>query len=115
MILADIGLGMFPTLSTRCRGRAVPVSLQPRPFTPGITILEYDANVFLDGLESSNLMDAIGDPIGADAALVLLPIGHGGLRRLEEAAGIDFSGPPSSCCNPSPGGVQVPDSDDGCR
>jgi hypothetical protein len=42
-----------------------------------ITVPEYDASLFVDQLQAGNLLDAIGDPIAADVALipVLLTIG----------------------------------------
>jgi len=52
----------------------------------GITLPQYDASLFVDGLESGNLLAAIGDPVAADVALVPLALGFGLLPILEAGA-----------------------------
>jgi hypothetical protein len=59
--------------------------------TLGITIPEYDANVFLDGLLSGNLLNAIGDPIAADLGQIPFIIGFDGLVPILEAAAVNIS------------------------
>jgi hypothetical protein len=59
--------------------------------TLGITIPEYDANAFVDGLESGNLLAAIGDPIAAGIGQIPFIIGFDGLLPLLEAPAIDIS------------------------
>ncbi|MCV7257767.1 PE-PPE domain-containing protein [Mycobacterium shimoidei] len=46
----------------------------------------YDLNVFMDQLEAGNLLDAIGDPIAADTALIPFALVFGGLAPVGEAA-----------------------------
>jgi PE-PPE domain len=58
--------------------------------TLGVTIPEYDATLFLDGLQAGNLLDAFAAPIAADVALVPFALGFGGLPLLE-AVTIDIS------------------------
>jgi PE-PPE domain len=59
--------------------------------TLAITIPEYDANDFIDGLESGNLLNAIGDPIAADIGQIPFIIGFDALLPLLEAGAIDIS------------------------
>ena len=54
------------------------------------TLPLYDATLFIDGLEAGNLIEAIGNPIAADVALVPFALGFGVLPVLEAAA-INFS------------------------
>ncbi|MDT5355773.1 MAG: hypothetical protein QOJ56_4305, partial [Mycobacterium sp.] len=54
------------------------------------TLPEYDATLFVDGLEAGNLLDAIANPIAADVALVPFALGFGDLPLLEAGA-IDIS------------------------
>jgi hypothetical protein len=59
--------------------------------TLAVTIPEYDANAFIDGLESGNLLNAIGDPIAADIGRIPFIIGFDALLPLLEAGAIDIS------------------------
>jgi hypothetical protein len=59
--------------------------------TLAITIPEYDANAFVDGIESGNLLNAIGDPIAADIGQIPFIVGFDGLLPLLEAPAIDIS------------------------
>jgi hypothetical protein len=54
------------------------------------TLPEYDATLFVDGLQAGNLLDAIANPIAADVALVPFGLGFGALPLLEAGA-IDIS------------------------
>jgi hypothetical protein len=56
----------------------------------GVSLPEYDAALFLDGLAAGNLLDAIANPIAADVALVPFALGFGILPLLEAGA-IDIS------------------------
>jgi hypothetical protein len=56
----------------------------------GVTLPEYDATLFVDGLQAGNLLDAIANPIAADVALVPFALGFGALPLLEAGA-IDIS------------------------
>jgi hypothetical protein len=56
----------------------------------GVTLPEYDATLFLDGLQAGNLLGAFADPIAADVALVPFALGFGALPLLEAGA-IDIS------------------------
>jgi hypothetical protein len=47
---------------------------------------EYDATLFVDGLEAGNLLDAIANPIAADVPLVPFGLGFGALPLLEAGA-----------------------------
>jgi hypothetical protein len=40
-----------------------------------VSLPNYDASLFVDGLEAGNLLAAIGDPIAADIGILPLPIG----------------------------------------
>ena len=55
-----------------------------------VTLPEYDATLFVDGLQAGNLLDAIANPIAADVALVPFALGFGALPLLEAGA-IDIS------------------------
>jgi hypothetical protein len=50
------------------------------------TLPEYDATLFVDGLQAGSLLDAIADPIAADVALVPFGLGFGGLPLIEAGA-----------------------------
>ncbi len=52
----------------------------------GISVPEYDATLFIDGLQAGNLLDAIGNPIAADVALVPFVLGFGILPIVEAGA-----------------------------
>jgi hypothetical protein len=52
----------------------------------GVTLPEYDATLFVDGLQAGNLLDAIANPIAADVALVPFALGFGALPLLEAGA-----------------------------
>ncbi|WP_428342837.1 PE-PPE domain-containing protein [Mycobacterium sp.] len=54
------------------------------------TLPAYDATLFIDGLEAGNLVEAIGNPIAADIALVPFALGFGVLPVVEAAA-INYS------------------------
>ncbi|HZE14511.1 MAG TPA: PE family protein, partial [Mycobacterium sp.] len=41
----------------------------------GVSLPNYDASLFVDGLEAGNLLAAIGNPIAADVGILPLPIG----------------------------------------
>ena len=41
----------------------------------GVSLPNYDASLFVDGLEAGNLVAAIGNPIAADVGILPLPIG----------------------------------------
>jgi PE-PPE domain-containing protein len=57
----------------------------------GITLPQYDATLFVDGLQSGNLVDAIGNPIAADIGLVPHDILFNGLLPIVEAAATTVS------------------------
>jgi hypothetical protein len=52
----------------------------------GVSLPQYDATLFLDGLQAGNLLDAFAAPIAADVALVPFAIGFGVLPVLEAGA-----------------------------
>jgi PE-PPE domain len=59
--------------------------------TLAITIPEFDANSFLDGIESGNLLAAIGDPIATDLGQIPFIFGFDALLPVLEAPAIDIT------------------------
>jgi hypothetical protein len=57
----------------------------------GITLPQYDATLFVDGLQSGNLVDAIGLPIAADIGLVPYQLLFDGLFPIVEAGATTIS------------------------
>jgi PE-PPE domain len=57
----------------------------------GITLPQYDATLFVDGLQSGNLVDAIGLPIAADIGLVPYQLLFDGLFPIVEAGATTVS------------------------
>ncbi len=51
-----------------------------------VTLPEYDATLFLDGLQAGNVLDAFADPIAADVPLAPFALGFGALPLLEAGA-----------------------------
>jgi hypothetical protein len=41
----------------------------------GVSLPNYDISLFEQGLETGNLLSAIGDPIAADIGILPLPVG----------------------------------------
>ncbi len=72
-------------------GAATGLPVLGTALTVGISLPQYDANLFLDGLASGDLLAAIGDPIAADVALVPFAITVGAVIPIVEAGTITIS------------------------
>jgi PE-PPE domain len=65
----------------------IPALVDLIPLFLGVTLPAYDANLFVDGLDSGNLLDAIGLPIAADLGLGTFgPLGETFSALLDVAA-----------------------------
>jgi hypothetical protein len=56
-----------------------------------ITIPEYDASIFVDQLQAGNLLDAIGDPIAADVALLFGRDLHPAQHPVDRVGSLDLT------------------------
>lgn len=68
----------------------IPALVDLVALTLGVALPAYDANLFVDRLESGNLLDAIGLPIAADVGLGIFAAGQT-FATLIDVAGTDSS------------------------
>ncbi|GFG73869.1 PE-PPE domain-containing protein [Mycobacterium botniense] len=52
----------------------------------GVTLPEYDATLFVEGVSAGNLLDAIGNPVAADVGLIPFALGFGLVPLVETGA-----------------------------